>query len=207
MAEPARAPRASNPGSPLGRLIRERQSIWLDFIHRTMLRNGELKALIEARGVRGVTSNPTIFEQAIGKGDAYDEAIATLAAQGKDTEQIYEALAIEDIRAACDLFQPIYEMTAANDGYVSMEVSPRLAHDTEGSLRDARRLWTAIGRPNAMIKIPGTPKDCRPSPRRCPRASTSTSPCCSPWRCTSRSSTPTSPASRGERREARVLPT
>jgi transaldolase len=152
----AQFPRASDPGSPLGRLIRERQSTWLDYIHRTMLRSGELKALIEGRGVRGVTSNPTIFEQAIGKSDAYDGAILALAGSGKDTEAIYESLAIEDIRAACDLFLPIYEMTAANDGYVSMEVSPRLAHDSEGSLRDARRLWTAIGRPNAMIKIPGT---------------------------------------------------
>lgn len=150
--------RASNPASPLSRLMLERQSIWLDYIHRTMLRNGELKSLIEGRAVRGVTSNPTIFEQAIGKSDAYDDAIMALAAAGKDTEAIYEALALEDIRAACDLFLPIYEMTGANDGYVSMEVSPRLAHDTEGSLRDARRLWAAIGRPNAMIKIPGTPE-------------------------------------------------
>jgi len=149
--------RASNPGSPLGGLMRERQSIWLDFIHRTMLKNGELKALIEGRGVRGVTSNPTIFEQAIGKSDAYDEAIVALGS-GKDTEAVFEALAIEDIRAACDLFLPIYEMGAANDGYVSMEVSPRLAHDTEGSLSAARRLWKAIARPNAMIKIPGTPE-------------------------------------------------
>ena len=146
--------RASNPASALGKLSLERQSVWLDYIHRTMLRNGELKALIEARGVRGVTSNPTIFEQAIGKSDAYDDGIA--AAQGKDTEAVFESIAIEDIRAACDLFLPIYEMTAGNDGFVSMEVSPRLAHDTEGTLRDARRLWQAIGRPNAMIKIPGT---------------------------------------------------
>jgi len=149
--------RPSSPGSPLGGLISERQSIWLDFINRTMLKNGELKALIEGRGVRGVTSNPTIFEQAIGKSDAYDEAIVALGS-GKDTEAVFEALAIDDIRAACDLFLPIYEMTVANDGYVSMEVSPRLAHDTEGSLSAARRLWAAIARPNAMIKIPGTPE-------------------------------------------------
>ena len=150
--------RASNPGSPLGRLIRERQSVWLDYIHRTMLRNGEMKALIEARGVRGVTSNPTIFEQAIGKSDVYDDAIAALGGKGLDTEALFEAVALDDIRAACDLFLPIYEMTAGNDGYVSMEVSPRLARDTDGTLRDARRLWKAIGRPNAMIKIPGTPE-------------------------------------------------
>ena len=150
--------RPSNPGSPLGLLTKERQSVWLDYIHRTMLRNGDLKSLIEGRGVRGVTSNPTIFEAAIGKSDVYDDAITALAGSGKDTEAIYESLAMEDIRAACDLFMPIYEMTGANDGYVSMEVSPRLAHDTEGSLKDARRLWAAIDRPNAMIKIPGTPE-------------------------------------------------
>ena len=148
--------RASNPASPLGLLSRERQSVWLDYIHRTMLKNGELKSLIEARGVRGVTSNPTIFEQAIGKGDAYDDGIAALGGQGLDTEAAFEAVALDDIRAACDLFLPIYEMTQGNDGFVSMEVSPRLAHDSEGTLRDARRLWQAIGRPNAMIKIPGT---------------------------------------------------
>ena len=91
----AQSPRASDPGSPLGRLIRERQSTWLDYIHRTMLRSGELKALIEGRGVRGVTSNPTIFEQAIGKGDAYDGAILALAGSGKDTEAIYESLATD----------------------------------------------------------------------------------------------------------------
>ena len=148
--------RASNPGSPLGRLIRERQSVWLDYMHRTMLKSGELKALIEARGVRGATSNPTIFEQAIGKSDAYDDAIAALAGQKMDSEQVFETLAIEDIRMACDQFMPIYEMTRGNDGFVSMEVSPRLANDTDGSLQAARRLWKAIDRPNAMIKIPGT---------------------------------------------------
>jgi transaldolase len=150
------AQRASNPGSPLGRLGRERQSVWLDYMHRTMLRNGELKVLIEARGVRGATSNPTIFEQAIGKSDAYDEAIVALSAQGKDTTAIYEALAIEDIQAACDLFRPIYEMSSGNDGFVSMEVSPLLARNTAGTVAEARRLWAAIARPNVMIKIPGT---------------------------------------------------
>ena len=148
--------RASNPASPLGLLRQERQSVWLDFMHRRMLRDGELKLLIEARGVRGATSNPTIFEQAIGQSDAYDDAIQQLAAQGRGTVAIYETLAIEDIQAACDLFRPIYEMTGGNDGFVSMEVSPRLAHDTAGTVAEARRLWQAIGRPNAMIKIPGT---------------------------------------------------
>ncbi len=148
--------RASNPASPLGLLRQERQSVWLDYMHRRMLQDGELKAMIEARGIRGCTSNPTIFEQAIGQSDTYDEAIAQLAARGKDTVTIYETLAIEDIQAACDQFRPIFEMTAGTDGFVSMEVSPRLAHDTQGTMAEARRLWKTIDRPNVMIKIPGT---------------------------------------------------
>jgi len=148
--------RASYPGSPLSRLGRERQSVWLDYIHRTMLHSGELKVLIEARGVRGVTSNPSIFEKAIGHSDAYDEAISALAAQGRDAGKIFEALAIEDIQAACDLFLPVYEMSGGNDGFVSLEVSPALARDTAGTTAEAQRLWQAVARPNVMIKIPGT---------------------------------------------------
>jgi transaldolase len=150
--------RPSHPDSSLGNLMHLGQSIWLDYIHRTMLSSGELKTLIEARGVRGVTSNPTIFEQAIGKSDAYDAEIARLAREGKDALGIYEALAIADIRGACDLFRPIHEMSGGNDGFVSMEVSPRLAHDTAGTLAEARRLWAAVDRPNLLIKIPGTPE-------------------------------------------------
>ena len=150
--------RPSHPDSSLGNLMHLGQSIWLDYIHRTMLSSGELKTLIEARGVRGVTSNPTIFEQAIGKSDAYDAEIARLAREGKDALGIYEALAIADIRGACDLFRPIHEMSGGNDGFVSMEVSPRLAHDAAGTLAEARRLWAAVDRPNLLIKIPGTPE-------------------------------------------------
>ena len=150
--------RPSHPDSSLGNLMHLGQSIWLDYIHRTMLSSGELKTLIEVRGVRGVTSNPTIFEQAIGKSDAYDAEIARLAREGKDALGIYEALAIADIRGACDLFRPIHEMSGGNDGFVSMEVSPRLAHDTAGTLAEARRLWAAVDRPNLLIKIPGTPE-------------------------------------------------
>ncbi|HEY2805108.1 MAG TPA: transaldolase [Gemmatimonadales bacterium] len=148
--------RASNPASPISLLARERQSIWLDYMHRTMLKNGELKSLIEARGVRGATSNPTIFEAAIGKSDAYDDAIGQLAAKGTDRVGVYEALAIADIQAACDQFRPIFEMAEGNDGFVSMEVSPLLAGDTAGTIAEARRLHAAINRPNVMIKIPGT---------------------------------------------------
>jgi transaldolase len=148
--------RPSHPGSPLATLLTLGQSLWLDYIHRRMLNSGELKALIENRAIRGVTSNPTIFEQAIGQSDTYDEAIARLAASGRDALAVYEAIAIEDVRAACDLFRPIHEMSGGSDGFVSLEVSPRLAWDTAGTLAEARRLWTAVGRPNIMIKIPGT---------------------------------------------------
>ncbi|OGT93799.1 MAG: transaldolase, partial [Gemmatimonadetes bacterium GWC2_71_9] len=146
----------SNPEAPLPTLLRLGQSIWLDYIHRDVLRSGELMRLIESRGVRGVTSNPTIFEQAVAKGSSYDEAIARLAAQGKDAAAIFEALAVEDVTAACDLFQPIYEMSGGNDGFVSIEVSPRLARDAGATIAEARRLWKAVNRPNVLIKIPGT---------------------------------------------------
>jgi len=148
--------RLSNPEAPLPTLLRLGQSIWLDYIHRDVLRSGELMRLIESRGVRGVTSNPTIFEQAVAKGSSYDEAIARLAAQGKDAAAIFEALAVEDVTAACDLFQPIYEMSGGNDGFVSIEVSPRLARDAGATIAEARRLWKAVNRPNVLIKIPGT---------------------------------------------------
>ena len=148
--------RASNPGHPLPLLAQLGQSVWLDYIHRRLLTSGELKTLIEKQGVRGVTSNPTIFQQAIGGSDAYDDAIARHAAAGLDAVGIYEALAIEDIQTACDLFGPIYDMAGGGDGFVSMEVSPLLARDTAGTLAEARRLWRAVGRPNVMIKIPGT---------------------------------------------------
>lgn len=148
--------RFSNPDAPLPTLLRLGQSIWLDYIHRDLLHSGELMRLIESRSVRGVTSNPTIFEQAVAKGSSYDEAIGRLAAQGKDGAAIFEALAVEDVTAACDLFQPIYEMSGGNDGFVSIEVSPRLARDAGATIAEARRLWQAVNRPNVLIKIPGT---------------------------------------------------
>ena len=149
--------RPSSPTSPLGVLTSLGQSVWLDFIHRQMLESGELVRLIERRAVRGVTSNPSIFEQAIGQSEAYDGALAA-AANGADAMAIYERLAIDDIRAACDQFKPIHEMSGGNDGFVSLEVSPRLARDTQGTMAEVRRLWKAVARPNVMIKIPGTPE-------------------------------------------------
>jgi len=130
------------------------QSVWLDYIRRDMICDGALRAMIEQDGVSGVTSNPAIFEQAIARTTLYDEAIRALACD--DPLEIYETLAIEDVRAACDVFAPVYERTGGKDGFVSLEVSPRLAHDTEGTLVEARRLFAAVDRPNVMIKVPAT---------------------------------------------------
>jgi transaldolase / glucose-6-phosphate isomerase len=132
------------------------QSIWLDMIRRGMLTSGELAQLIDEDGLRGVTANPSIFEKAIAGSHDYDEAVRSLALQGKSAEDIYESLAIEDIRQAADLFRPVYEQTGGRDGFVSLEVAPSLAHDTGRTVDEARRLWAALDRPNVMIKVPGT---------------------------------------------------
>jgi transaldolase/glucose-6-phosphate isomerase len=132
------------------------QSFWLDYIRRDLVEDGELDRLIKAGEIRGVTSNPTIFQQAIGGGDLYNAAIRPLAHAGWSANQIYEALAIHDIRAATDLFLPLYEGTNARDGYVSIEVNPRLANDSEATIEEARRLWEQVNRPNLMVKIPAT---------------------------------------------------
>ena len=133
------------------------QSIWYDNIRRGLLTSGELKQLIEL-GISGVTSNPTIFEKAIAGSTDYDETLMTLARAGKDVGKIYETLAFEDIRAAADLLRPVYEHTSGADGYVSLEVSPTLAYDTEGTVAEARRLFAALDRPNVMVKVPATPE-------------------------------------------------
>jgi transaldolase len=137
-------------------LAAEGQSIWLDHITRDLVRGGELRRLIAEEGLRGMTSNPTIFQQAIAAGDAYDDQIRKLVAQGKGAGEIFEALAVTDIRDACDLFRLLYDETGGGDGFVSIEVSPALAHDTEATLEEARRLWQAVDRPNVMVKVPGT---------------------------------------------------
>jgi len=132
------------------------QSIWYDNIQRRLLENGELAAMINRGEIRGVTSNPSIFNNAIGNSNDYAEKIAALSVQGLGREEIYESLAIDDIQAATDLFRPLYDETNGGDGYVSLEVSPYLAHDTQATLAEAKRLWKAIDRSNLMIKIPGT---------------------------------------------------
>lgn len=131
------------------------QSIWLDNIHRTLIVSGELQSLID-EGLRGVTSNPTIFEKAISGSTAYDGEVERLAGEGKSAKEIYESLAMEDIAMAADLLRPVYDAAHGDDGFVSLEVSPDLAHDTEGTVAEARRLFSALNRPNVMIKVPAT---------------------------------------------------
>ncbi|MFN2227333.1 MAG: bifunctional transaldolase/phosoglucose isomerase, partial [Anaerolineae bacterium] len=133
------------------------QAIWVDYIRRAFIDSGELQALVE-QGVRGVTSNPSIFEKAIAGSADYDDALEELVAADLSVDQIYEALAVDDIRAAADVLRPVYDRTGGADGYVSLEVSPHLAHDTGGTVTEARRLFAIIARPNVMIKVPATPE-------------------------------------------------
>ena len=135
----------------------EGQSLWLDYIRRSLMASGQLDRLIEEDALRGLTSNPAIFQKAIGGSDEYDEAIAAFLGENPemDAGEIYERLAVEDIRRAADILRPVYDETGI-DGVVSLEVSPHLAHDTEGTIEEARRLWDAVDRPNLMIKVPAT---------------------------------------------------
>jgi len=143
--------------NPFPALAEAGQAIWLDFLHRRILEDGELKRQVAEEGVRGVTSNPAIFEQAIGQGDAYDARLARLIAERDgDVVDLYERLAIADIQDAADQLRPLYDSLNGKDGFVSLEVSPHLADDTHGTLTEARRLWAAVNRPNLMIKVPGT---------------------------------------------------
>jgi transaldolase len=142
--------------NPLFKLETLGQSIWLDFIRRALLTSGELKRFIEEDGISGVTSNPSIFEKAIAGSHDYDQAIQSLAAKNKKPAEIYESLMVEDLQKAADIFRPVYDRTGGRDGFVSIEVSPRLAHDTKVTLTEARRLWSEVNRPNVMIKVPGT---------------------------------------------------
>jgi transaldolase len=141
---------------PIEQLHSLGQSIWYDNIERRILKNGDLEKMSEDGFIRGVTSNPSIFNNAISKSDDYDDDLIPLARSGKNAEEIYEALAVDDIQAACDLFQQLYKATEGGDGYVSLEVNPLLATDTKGTIADAKRLWDMVGRSNLMIKIPGT---------------------------------------------------
>ena len=133
------------------------QSIWMDNLSRTIIQSGELQDLVENQGISGITSNPVIFEKAIANNEIYDADIEAGIRAGLPTYKIYESLVFADIRSACDILRPVYEATKKLDGYVSIEVPPTIAHDTEASINEARRYFREIGRENVMIKIPGTP--------------------------------------------------
>ena len=132
------------------------QSIWLDFLRRHSLANGEIQELIDQDGASGLTSNPSIFQKAIAGSHDYDSDIRALAMDGKSVEEIYEALTVEDIQRAADLFRPTFDRLNGRDGFVSLEVSPKLAHDTASTIAEARHLWSTVNRPNVMIKVPAT---------------------------------------------------
>ncbi|HEY7379128.1 MAG TPA: transaldolase [Steroidobacteraceae bacterium] len=142
--------------SSLLELARYGQSYWLDDLSRTLIESGELERRVKDAGLSGVTDNPAIFNAALDGSDAYDAQIRRCA--GMHPIQIYEALIVADVRDACDILRPVYDSTAGRDGFVSLEVSPQLARDTQGSIVEARRLWEAVERPNLLIKIPGTPE-------------------------------------------------
>ncbi len=132
------------------------QAIWLDYISRSLIASGELQKLVD-QGLRGVTSNPSIFEKAIAGSADYDEDLNRLVSEGRSVAEIYEDLAMADIRSAADVLRPVYEKTGGADGYVSLEVNPALAHETEATIAEARRLFVSLERPNVMIKVPATP--------------------------------------------------
>lgn len=132
------------------------QAIWLDYISRSLIASGELQKLVD-QGLRGVTSNPSIFEKAIAGSADYDEDLNRLVSDGRSVAEIYEDLAMADIRSAADVLRPVYEKSGGADGYVSLEVNPALAHDTEATIAEARRLFASLERPNVMIKVPATP--------------------------------------------------
>jgi transaldolase, mycobacterial type len=150
-------PTAQTADTPTRAVRAEGQSLWLDYIRRSLMESGQLERLVEEDALRGLTSNPAIFEKAIGGSSEYDDAITAFLTEdpSMDAATIYERLAVEDIRRAADTLRPVYEETGV-DGVVSLEVSPHLAHDTEGTIEEARRLWDAVGRPNLMIKVPAT---------------------------------------------------
>jgi len=132
------------------------QSIWMDYIRRDLITSGKLRKLIEEDGLRGMTSNPSIFEAAITSSHDYDDEIRSLTLEGKGVKAIYETLSVRDIQSAADEFRPLYDKLNGADGFVSLEVSPHLVHDTNGTVEEAHRLWTALNRPNVFIKVPGT---------------------------------------------------
>ncbi len=144
--------------NPLQQLATCGQSPWLDYLRRSLIQKGELRTLIERDGLKGVTSNPSIFEKAIDESDDYADALKQyLKGADHGVSEIYEHLAIADIQAAADVLRPVYDQTQRRDGYVSLECSPYLANDTKATIAEATRLWAAVNRPNLMVKVPATP--------------------------------------------------
>jgi len=131
------------------------QSVWLDYIRRSLIESGDL-ALYVQKGLRGMTSNPAIFEKAIAGTDEYDDQIQSLALEGKSAQEIYETLAIDDIRSAADILRPVFDESEGTDGYISLEVNPHLAHEKQATVNEAKRLFGRVDRPNVMIKVPAT---------------------------------------------------
>src|SRR5437588_7953781 len=144
--------------NPLKALLTYGQSPWMDYIRRDLLTSGRLNQYIENDGLRGMTSNPAIFEKAITGSNLYNDVLMSPDAKKLDANGVFEKIAIRDVQDACDIFKPVYTQTKRRDGYVSLEVSPFLGFDTKASLAEARRLWKTVDRPNVMIKIPGTPE-------------------------------------------------
>ncbi len=144
--------------NPLQQLQSLGQSVWYDNIDRSQLASGQFKRMLSEDSITGVTANPTIFEKSVSAGNAYDEQMNQLISEGKSTNEIYEVMIIQDIRTVADILRPIYDRTNGLDGYVSLEVSPELAHDTDGTIKEVRRFYKMVDRPNLMIKIPGTPE-------------------------------------------------
>lgn len=142
--------------SPLNDLIKFGQSFWLDNIRRGFTRSGELRRLIDVDGLRGETSNPTIFEKAIAESDDYDDAVKSLVAAKKTPADVYDILTTDDVREACDVFRDTYNATKGGDGFVSIELPPKFAKDTEASIKEGLRLWSLVDRPNLMVKVPAT---------------------------------------------------
>jgi transaldolase len=149
---------ATNVNAKLKSLVEAGVSPWLDYLQRSLITGGELKRLIDEDSLRGNTSNPSIFEKAILGSDDYDDQLKELSGQGLSPQEIYEHVAIKDVQMACDVHRPTWEATNHQDGFVSLEVSADIAHDTEKSISGARDFWQRVNRPNLMIKIPGTPE-------------------------------------------------
>jgi transaldolase/glucose-6-phosphate isomerase len=157
---------AGRETNPLKGLLAYGQSPWMDYVRRDLLTSGQLKKYIDDDGLRGMTSNPAIFEKAITGSNLYNDILNSLEAKKLDANGVFEKIAFRDIQDACDIFKPVYAASNRRDGYVSLEVSPFLGYDTKATIEEARRLWKSVNRPNVMIKIPGTPEGL-PAIRQC----------------------------------------